>query len=341
MRVLIYSRAFLPHIGGLELNVAHLAEELMKRGWEVRVATVTPADGPDELPYAVIRNPAPRALLKAVRWCDVYHQPNLSLRGLWPLLLVRRPWVVSHHSWYTRTDGTISWKDRIKRLLVRFADGSIAVSQAIADDLRTPCTVVPNSYREDLFVPLQGIPRDRDLIFVGRLVSDKGVDILLEALRLLARNGLRPTLSIVGEGPEEPRLRELVSSLELEGQVAFLGLKRDKALVEAYHRHRIAVVPSRYNEPFGIVALEAIACGCAVVGSAGGGLSEAFGPCGVGFPNGDAKALAARLEQLLLDPAHVARLLENAPGHLAAHSSPAVFGRYARILDGAVIRRST
>ena len=81
--------------------------------------------------------------------------------------------------------------------------------------------------------------------------------------------------------------------------------------------HKILVIPSRYDEPFGVVALEGIACGCVAVGSVGGGLPEAIGPCGLTFPNGDAAALAQALEQLLRQPNEQRRLVANAPQHLA------------------------
>jgi glycosyltransferase involved in cell wall biosynthesis len=94
------------------------------------------------------------------------------------------------------------------------------------------------------------------------------------------------------------------------------------------NRHRILVVPSRWPEPFGIVALEAIACGCVVVGSAGGGLSEAIGPCGLTFPNGDGAALAHVLRELLGNPERVAELGTGGASHLARFSPSAVAKRY-------------
>jgi glycosyltransferase involved in cell wall biosynthesis len=146
VRLLIYSPAFLPHIGGLELNVAQLAEGLASSGHEVVLVTTTASDSPDSHPYAVVRQPSPRDLMRWVRWCDVFYQSNVSLRGLWPLLFVRRPWVVSHHSWYCRTGGRIAWQDRLKRRLLRYATASISVSAAIAADLDTPSVVIQNAY---------------------------------------------------------------------------------------------------------------------------------------------------------------------------------------------------
>lgn len=338
MRLLLYSPAFLPQVGGLEIFVATLAAELARRGQEVVVVTTTPGSPPDDHPFAVVRRPGLLELLRLTRWCQVYFQANVSLWGLWPLLLVRRPWVVSHHSWYCRTDGRIAWQDRLKRRLVRHAAASIAVSTAVAEDLEGPSQVIGNPYRDDLFRLLPQVERSRDLVFVGRLVSDKGVDLLVEALAHLAAEGLRPGLTVVGEGPEEPRLREQSRRLGVEAQIDFMGTRTGEDLVEILNRHRILVVPSRYREPFGIVALEGIACGCVVVGSSGGGLPEAIGPCGLTFPNGDAAALARALRTLLSSPGDLDRLRQGAGEHLARHQARCVGEAYSQTLERAAAR---
>lgn len=334
MKLLVYSPAFLPKIGGLEINVAQFAVEMVRLGCEVVVVTRTAEEGADDLPYRVLRRPGVRQLLRWARWCDLYYQANVSLRGLWPLLLVRRPWAVSHHSWYRRGDGRIAWQDRLKRFLLRFANVSISVSQGIAADLETPSIVIPNSYRDHLFRVLPGEPRERDLVFLGRLVSDKGVEVLIEALGRLGGCGLKPGLTLIGDGPEAPRIRAQVERLGLGGQVELLGLRTGEELVRLLNRHRILVIPSRYNEPFGIVALEGIACGCAVVGSRGGGLPEAIGPCGRTFRNGDAEHLAAVLAELLADPARQAVFQDEAPRHLAEHGAERIARLYFEALSG-------
>lgn len=336
MRVLLYSPAFLPHIGGLELNVAHLAEGLGGLGHDVVVVTTTPGDDGGETPYRVVRRPGPLELLRWVRWCDVFFHKNISLRGLWPLLLVRRPWVVSHHSWYCRSDGRIAWQDRLKRWMLRFANASIAVSKAMAADLDTPSVVIENAYRNHLFRRLPDVVRDGELLFVGRLVSDKGVDILLDALALLAGRGLRPHLTIIGEGPERETLERQTETLGLSTQVFFAGLVRGEELVRSMNRYRVLVVPSRYREPFGIVALEGIACGCMVVGSEGGGLREAIGPGGITFPNGDREQLAQALARALDATAEGSSPVSSeTAAHLDLHSSGEVLARYVATLEGA------
>lgn len=340
MKILFYSPAFLPNVGGLELNVANLAAHTTAMGHEVVVVTTTPGRGPDDFPFRVVRQPSPLELLRWIRWCDVLHQANVSLRGLWPLLLVRRPWVVSHHSWYCRTEGHVAWQDRLKRYLLRYAAASISVSQAIADDLTTPSAVIPNPYRDDLFRLLPGVARTEELVFLGRLVSDKGVDVLLDALALLAQEGLRPRLTVVGEGPERPRLEAQAARLGIAGQVDFLGMRTNEELVEILNRHRILVVPSRYREPFGIVALEGIACGCLVVGSAGGGLKDAIGPCGETFENGDAADLARVLGKRLRNPEMDEECLRHRERHLARHQADRATAAYLAEIEEALRRRA-
>src|SRR5205807_8485123 len=178
----------------------------------------------------------------------------------------------------------------------------------------------------------RNVARDKNFIFVGRLVSDKGADLLLQALKLLQNDGLTPDLTIVGSGPEEQNLRQLAVELGLDRQVTFAGQKSGAALAEFLNRHRILVVPSRWAEPFGVVALEGIACGCVVVGSENGGLKEAIGPCGLMFENGNVHALAAQLKRLLNDRNLQASLREPAAEHLAKFQSDAIATAYLRVM---------
>ena len=349
MRILIYSPAFLPSIGGLEIGQALLADCLTRLGNEVTVVTRTAGTtvgaagaagaGTAKLPFQILRRPGPLALLRAVRSCDVFFQANVSLRGLWPLLLVRRPWAVSHHSWYCRSDGHVAWQDRLKRYLLRFAAVSISVSGAMAADLATPSLVIPNAYRDHLFRLMPEAERTLDLIFLGRLVLDEGVDVLIAALGRLAERGLRPRLTVVGDGPELPGLQAQAARLGMAEHVEFLGTRRDGELVPLLNRHRILVMPSRYNEPFGVAALEGIACGCVVVGSAGGGLPEAIGPCGRTFRNASAEDLAAILADLLLHPERQAALRAGAAEHLARHGSERIARLYHDALAAALPAR--
>ncbi len=332
---MIHSPAFLPQVGGLEIQTAMLARGLVDLGDDVTVLTRTPGGGEAES-YSVVRNPNPREFLNSVRRSEVVLHQNLSLRGLWPLAVVRRPLVVAHHSWYRRTDGSAGVRDWIKRRVVARVAGSISVSRAIAEDLKSESRVVPNAYRDELFRDTGAPERIRTLLFVGRLVSDKGADLLIEALARLALGGRRPDLTVVGAGPDRVGLEGLAARLGVERQVEFAGLLEDARLSEAYRAHKIVVVPSRYEEPFGIVALEAIASGCVVVASEGGGLRDAVGPCGLLFANGDVPALADALSRLLDSPEEIEGLRKEAPNHLERHRPGAMVLAYREVLARAV-----
>lgn len=324
MKILISSHFFTPQIGGIETVTQLLAEGFLAAGHEVRVVTTTAAEAP--LPFEVLRNPGPGRLLEAVRWCDVFFHSNVSLKTAWPLLLIRRPWVVTHHVWIPRRPLRQALVGAFKRWVLRGCE-SVAISRAIAADFDFPSTVIPNPYRASLFRRLPGVERKGDLIFVGRLVSDKGADLLLRAAVGLDH----PLLTIVGDGPERPRLEALARDLGVAAR--FVGMQTGEALVRLLNEHRVAVIPSRWAEPFGVVALEAIACGCVVVGSSAGGLAEAIGPCGLTFPNGDVPALTACIQELLGDPGLEEHLRAQAPEHLAKHRPEAVCARYLELFS--------
>lgn len=330
LKILLSSHRFSPEIGGIETASATLATEFARLGHEVRVITESGAPDGLDWPFAVIRRPGAGALLEEVRWCDVFFQNNISLQNLWAALLLRRPWVVAHQTWLEPTGEPPGWRSHLKRLLLRCGT-NVAISQAVEEHVGQRGEIIGNPYRESLFRELPGVARDGDLVFLGRLVSDKGVDTLLRAMGELKREGLQPRLTIVGSGPEEERLRALVAELGLAAQVTFAGAQTGEPLVRLLNAHRIMVVPSRWAEPFGIVALEGIACGGVVAGSAGGGLPEAMGPCGLSFPNGDSTALAAVLHRLLTEEGLIAQLRAGAAAHLARHTGRAVAEQYLRV----------
>ncbi|MEN3369407.1 MAG: hypothetical protein V7609_1550 [Verrucomicrobiota bacterium] len=329
MKILLGSHHFFPSTGGIETVSDLLAREFVALGNEVRVITQT--DGEGAFPFSVVRRPGALELLRQIRWCDVFLQNNISLRTLWPLLFVRRPLFVAHQTWITNPDGSIGWQHRLKRFVLRFAK-SIATSAAIAEQLPVPSIRVGNPFNDEAFTNIQTGDRAKELIFVGRLVSDKGADLLLEALASLDS---KPRLTIAGDGPERARLEKQTADLKLKAQVDFIGNQTSSELATILNQHQILVVPSRWREPFGIVALEGIGCGCVVVGSADGGLAEAIGPCGLTFPNNDPRGLANTLAHLLGDRARREELRRGADSHLARFTRRHVASLYLDILKSA------
>jgi glycogen(starch) synthase len=332
MRILFSSYAFRPSVGGIETVSAILAEQFAAAGHEIELITETLGDNSAENRYRIIRRPGLKKLITMIRWSDLFFQNNISLRSLLPALLFKKRAIVVHQTWIRNTRGKITWNSRLKRMLLGHVT-NVAISRAVADDLGRKCMIIPNPYRDELFRIIPGAARNKTLLFAGRLVSDKGVDLLLQALEQLRREGLQLDLTIVGTGPEAEHLSALSRQLGLQNQVVFAGQKSGEELAQLMNQHRIMVVPSRWAEPFGIVALEGIACGCRIVGSEAGGLKEAIGPCGITFENRNAKSLADALKRLLRDRALEDSLRSAAPKHLEHFKAQNIASKYLQLIE--------
>lgn len=315
MKILISSHAFAPSIGGIETVSRLLAAEFCKRGHDIIVVTQSDSPTDGNFPYGVVRKPGVWRMFGLAKWCDLYWQNNLSLRTLWPVLLMRKPVVITHQGSYCRSPKGLDLVQRIKHAVVNRLP-SIAISRYVAGCFTVRSTVIPNPYDATVYHRVSGEVRD-GIVFVGRLVAEKGVDILLEALARLLPAGARGRLTVIGTGPEQSRLVDLARQLRIDDWVTFVGARQPEEIAAVLSRQRVMVVPSRYDEPFGVVALEGLAAGCVVIGSEGGGLGEAINGCGVTFPNGDVDALAAALNKVLSDPGEADKLLVNVPQHLA------------------------
>jgi len=328
-RILMVSEVYPPAIGGIETIGQIMAHRLAARGHAVVVATRTPCDDPTfdqneaRLGVRVVRRPGMLALLRLGWWAQVILNNHLSLRALGPLWLLPRPWFVWVHTYLFPMGGRVSrWLKR--RALQR--SQVAAVSTALAQHLPVPATVLPNTWRADIFHP-RSVARERDLVFVGRLVSDKGVDLLLAAMGCLALDGQRPTLTVIGSGPEDAALRRQADDLGISAQITFLGPRSATEVAAELSLHEILVVPSRWAEPFGIVVLEGLACGCVPVVSSGGGLPEALGPCGELFANGDLAGLTAALRRVLSDHEMRTRYRQKAGDHLERFAPDTIVSR--------------
>jgi glycosyltransferase involved in cell wall biosynthesis len=164
----------------------------------------------------------------------------------------------------------------------------------------------------------QGQQRSRRILFVGRLVKRKGVDLLLTAFGLLRPALPDLLLDIVGDGPEMGNLRALADSLGLGDAVTFHGALYGRRLWERYAEASIFVMPSRQSqedaEGFGTVFLEAGAFGVPSIGTRTGGIPEAVidGVTGTLVRSEDAEELRAAIQRLLADPSEIERMGNNA-----------------------------
>ncbi len=306
--------------------------EFCRAGHDVKVITEISKTDTIAWPFQVIRQPSTREMYHLLRWSDIYFQNNISLRSAWQLFLIRKPWVVCTQTWLEDPDGSTSLGGRLKKLALRFAT-NVYIAQAVRDHVGYPGSVLPNPYNAETFRLIPGIARGQTLVFLGRLVADKGCDLLINSLAMLRDGGLPLPLTIIGTGPEAAALKKQVADLNLEGLVQFAGALRGEALARELNRHQVLVVPSRWAEPFGIVALEAVACGCLVVGSAGGGLPDAIGGCGITFENGDPVDLARAIREIATKSDLADRCRQAVSGHLSKHHSETVARRYVEIFE--------
>ncbi len=161
-----------------------------------------------------------------------------------------------------------------------------------------------------------GVPsEDRMILFVGRIEPLKGVDTLMRAIAILRAGCADDTpclhLAIIGGDPDDPaqansemeRLKQMRVDLGIEDVVAFLGAKDQSTLQYYYSAAEVVVMPSHY-ESFGMVALEAMACGTPVIASEVGGLAFVVqdGETGFHVEAQNAQALAGKLSLILDDP---------------------------------------
>ncbi|MGB8522231.1 MAG: glycosyltransferase family 4 protein [Candidatus Acidiferrales bacterium] len=139
-------------------------------------------------------------------------------------------------------------------------------------------------------------------VFFGRLVSTKGVRILIEAAGLLKTRDREFQVKIIGDGPERQELERLVKNLGVESYVRFLGYVSTERLEENLKDATAMVMPSLGGEVFGLVAAENMQMGRLVIASDIGALSEVLGDAGMTFTTGDVEALARGMESIIAHP---------------------------------------
>lgn len=153
------------------------------------------------------------------------------------------------------------------------------------------------------FRPDPAIENKNQAITIGRLTGFKNVETIIRAVQVLNRGRSVPVLlKIVGRGEQESELQRLVRDLDLEKAVTFCGALNDAELVRALQESKVFVLASE-NEPFGIVAVEAMACGvpCVVDGSGGPGETVIDGQAGFHVGSRDPAAYARKMSAILDD----------------------------------------
>jgi phosphatidylinositol alpha-mannosyltransferase len=282
-----------PLYGGVNGHVAQLYENLIARGHDVRI--ISSAHGPQRQSEGdVIRlgygfsvpangsmgtltigpryTPMIQAMLERERF-DVlhYHEPFVPFLSLMVLRESKSVNVATFHA-YAGWSPAYEFGRRMLRHFARRLDGRIAVSAAarhfIDHYFPGDYKVIPNGVDLRRFQNVQPFARYRDgtpnILFLGRFESRKGLTYLLKAYRVLKKRGYDCRLLVIGSGPQEREVRRYIATRRLTG-VELLGRVSDEDKVRYFATADIYCSPATGRESFGIVLLEAMASGTAVV----------------------------------------------------------------------------
>jgi glycosyltransferase involved in cell wall biosynthesis len=288
--------------GGRETLYRHVVAGLRDEGHEVTVYTMQWWKGPARITtegvrYQAIMRYVPlyagkrRSVVHAVCFAlaclrmvtfdydviEADHMPYLQLLPLRLVAFLRRvPLVVTWHELW----GSAYWREYLGPLGIVAAAferlSTMLPRLIIADSPETHERLIRNGVRPEMVITIapgvemekiQSVPTvaGYDLLFAGRLISHKGVDMALEALSMLRSRGVSVTFGVVGVGPQSDDLERRAAELELTDTVTFVGnLEEQAALFSLMKGSRLFVLPSS-REGFGLVVLEAAAAGLATI----------------------------------------------------------------------------
>jgi len=340
MRILVINSEFPPIGGGAGNASAYLSRELVKLDQEVGVVTARHGSLPILEHWEgvhVHRVPALRsrpdrsgpleqisfilgACLWGLRICRNY-RPDVILAffgtpsgvvALWLRLLLKIPYVVSlrggdvpgfrpydfaHYHRMIAPLLRIVWR----RATAIVANSAGLKKLALAFDNESEISIIPNGVDIKRFTPAERSWEPTRMLFVGRLVHQKGLDLLVKALREL--RDLPWELTIVGDGVEREDLQTSLDEYDLTERVHFVGWQRGDELLSHYQRANLFVLPSRH-EGMPNVILEAMACGLPVIASHIPGNEELvlYEMTGLLFPSEDVDSLRGALSTLITNP---------------------------------------
>lgn len=329
MRILVWSSAFWPHVGGVEVLGANFVEGLSRRGHDVLV--VADLDQPglsaeEEVAGVPVRRVAVReplaagdargvlaaqaemSRIRADFAPDVDHVfffgPELPLLRR-ALGAPRGPLVVSLH---LGLGDAIAAPQSAAGSTLREADWVVACSEAVLRDARARIpeldrsSAIVNALPPGSAEPVRA-PAGSLVLMLGRLSPQKGFDLGLRAFAALAGGHPSARVAIAGDGAERVALERLAGELGVSDRVEFHGWVAPPEVPGLLDRAAVVLMPSRF-EPYGLVALEAASRGRPVIAADVEGLREAVADGVTGFlvPGEDVDAIRAALDLLLADP---------------------------------------
>lgn len=342
MRILFWCELFRPHIGGVELWSVDLIHALQGRGYEfLAIATHGPIRQPNETEFAgiavhrfsfhgallnrdvgLIKSTIEKvAALKKRFRPDMIHintsQPSVFFHHK-TVSAFPCPTLFTVHEPPSLSAGANSLLGRV----LEAADGVVAVSSAMHEDVLELAPAVGDKCHiiHNAILPTATGATDIDfeqarLLCLGRLVPEKGFDLALEAFAKVHRRHPNARLIIAGDGPSRGQLERQAASLDVASHVDFLGWVDPDDVNGLIERATLVIIPSRWREPFGLVALQAGEYSRPVVAFAVGGLPDIVinERTGLLVPAEDSTAMAQALSRLLDNPK--AAISMGAAGH--------------------------
>jgi glycosyltransferase involved in cell wall biosynthesis len=216
---------------------------------------------------------------------------------------------------YRSVERLLNWRTDL------FLFESTYVADLFREQVDTPramVRVVRNGVGQAEFEPVPARPDATDIVCVGELRPVKAIDVLIEALAILKSSGRRVTATIVGEGPDDQKLKAQTERLGLSGEVRFVGFRPAR---EAFAMGRMLVIPSR-AESLPYIVLEAAAAGMPIIATEVGGVPEIFGPLSSHLiPPDDIAALVEAMHAAITEPGEAERVAQDVRARVRAEFS--------------------
>jgi glycosyltransferase involved in cell wall biosynthesis len=336
LRFLIYSHFYYPSIGGVERHTDNLAKLLISKGYVVTIITQTGNKGIEiKSKITIVRRPSIALLSSLIFYHDIIHMQGFNIFVYLFAKLFKKRIVWYHHGYDLCSVGGgssiyngffKSLEPHLKRNLVGiFLWLSFHISRIIAKIDKKITHIVLTYYMSIKFrefirsskwqviyhsvlfdnlnlISLNNSNYDNNYILLyGRIVPGKGADVLIKALTILKDKGIIYRAIICGPSLNKDYPNNLIKFYRLGNQVAYVGPRLGKELVDLINRSSIVVIPTTSEESFGLTAIEAMYFGKPVIASKTGGLAEVVGNFGIIIPPNNPYALAEAIHELMSD----------------------------------------
>ena len=360
--------------GGVQEHVKALQAELRLRGYDAKIVTPLPRDSREapDMPNVIFVGTSTdfhsplHTSSQVSATADTDRIDEVLTAEKFDILHFHEPWTpvlsrqilqrstsINIATFHAKIPETLMSRTVIKvvtpymksclKYLHEFTAVSTSAAEYVGSLTDEPITIIPNGidlshYRvEPQPDPVEGAPKT--ILYIGRLERRKGVKYLLNAYRVLALGNPDVKLIIAGDGPDREKLMLLAEDLKLPN-VTFLGYISDELKMQLLHEADVFCSPAVYGESFGIVLLEAMATGTAVVAGNNSGYTDVMqgiGALSIVNPH-DEVEFARRLEVFLYQPSVRALWKKWAVEYVKQFSYPKIVDCYEELYKEALQR---